>query len=1409
MKICFGCFEQYDDSFDICPHCGYAEGTEPELATYMRPGAILKERYVIGRALGHGGFSVTYLAWDALLLHKVAIKEYLPSEYATRRPGESRLTVFTGKEGEYFQFGKEKFLDEAKRLSAFQDEEGIVHVYDCFSANETAYLVMEYLDGITLSEYLKKESAVSPQGRIAPEKAIAMLTPIMLSLQRVHDSGMIHRDIAPDNIMVLKDGGVRLIDFGAARHAVHDCGKSMTVIIKDGYSPEEQYNSHGVQGPAADVYALSATLYQMMTGVTPPGAIERGEYLQQHKRDLLPPPSKYNKAITKAQETALLNGMALHTQERTQSVAELYEELTAQTPARRVQETIRKRGSFSWPLWAKIAAGVLTAAIAAGGVLLYLNRGQKPVVTKDGYVLSPNVVNMQVVDAVATAEKASLRLVVEGSDYDAGVEQGRILSQDPKSGTKLEPSSDLRATASLGKERPAGTMGDTTSMLKDAAEDYLTQMGISDKQIKWEYVSSSTEMPGTIVDQSVTPGSPLTSDSKITLRVVEEPDEPVTPLPEPPSDGSDSDGSVDIAVVVPSADSYVMIRDYVGQPFDTAKQDLRTLSLYGVKCALRYHPSIPSGSIIQQSPASGEQVLKGTGVYFVVSLGPQKQLVPNVLYKDQAEAERLLAQSGFGSAAQGVTCSYVALGHVAAQTPLGGSEAAPGTKIGLDISSDSTNQPSQSNVTINQFKPLLDLQVGETFNLADTLQYSGSAGSIVWSSSDPSSVFVDVDGYVVAIAPGAATVTVVVGGEAASCYVTVNDSRPLEMVGSVILEVGEEFPLCQQLGDIDASMVYWVSADPRVASVLWNGVVTGVAEGCTFVTALYAGQVKQCTVWVLDSDSYIKVKRFDQNTKQQDAEAALQAAGVQYAVKKVHNSQVAAGCVVDFQFNGYSDSDYYYISGTRTPDLCISSGGGTTQQPAKEPAKEPAKQPEKEQPAGKASLSVVNRPSKTTYYIGDKLNTTGLSVRYTDTAGKTQTITSGFTTNADLSSAGSKQVTVTYQGVSTTFNVTVKKPSIVLKQEKMQDGLHLSAITDPVGQRVTWSSSNPKVAYFDESGYLHAVSHGTTTITVLMSYNGVTYTDSTLLVLGDDIGQEDPVKPADYTFKIYCNLGDAYNYYGIESNIPGCNGSTVTWSVDPANADWFKDTTGAYVDSSIDCTVSASFVYNGKTYTGSIKQTAVKTAKYTFEIIFSRRILETHVAFFTIKSDIPGFWYDYADWSTTPSRYGFCSEGGAYSIDESGMKNGDTYTVTATYVYEGVTYTSSYTVTCTWAEEGNNGDTGGEDNIGGNDGNSNTTYGLVVREISEENGYVTYGFETTIPGYTSKNMAWSIISDRGTAEAVVNGDQFIVDECSMEYGENYTVQVQCVYNGRTYIGKLITHAWHSRDDDDFNVIPLP
>lgn len=799
-------------------------------------------------------------------------------------------------------------------------------------------------------------------------------------------------------------------------------------------------------------------------------------------------------------------------------------------------------------------------------------------------------------------------------------------------------------------------------------------MGLSDVQINWEYIASDDEMPGTIVSQSVTAGSTLTPSSNVTISVAQPSQTPVTPVPTTPSNGSSSSGSsssVDISELVPSEDSYVTVRDYVGQSFDTAKADLRTVSLYGVKCELRYHPSIPSGSIIQQSPEGGEKILKGSGVYFVVSLGPQKQLVPNVLYKEQGEAERLLAQSGFGSAPKAVTSSYVAPGHVAAQTPLGGSEAAPGTKISLDISSDSTSQPTQSNVTIDQFKAELDLQVGKSFNLANSLQYSGRGVSVVWSSSDPSSVTVDKSGRIEAVAPGASTITVVVGGEAASCYVTVHDNQPLEMTGSVILEVGEKLPLNQQLGNINATSVYWISSDPRVATVTNNGMLTGVSEGFAFVTALYAGQVKQCTVWVLDSDSYIKVQRFDQNTTQHDAEAALQAAGVEYTVKQVYNSPAAAGCVADFDFTGYSDSDYYYISGTRTPELSIS--GGAAQQPADTP-KEPARDPEPDKPAGKATLSITSRPNKTSYYIGDKLNTAGLTARYTDASGKAQTITSGFTTNADLSSAGSKQVTVTYQGVSTTFNVTVKTPSVTVTQEELNEGLRLYATTDPAGQDVTWSSSNTSVAYF-EGKTLHAAGSGTAVISATMTYNGRKYSGSTTVVVGDRMDKEEP---ANYSFKIYCNLYDLYNAYLIDSNIPGFNALNVTWSVTPADADWSTVDGGAYVDSTITCTVTASYVYNGRTYTDSMKQ-AADQVKYTFNIVPVYPVTGDRLVF-RIETNIPNFNAANVQWAPGPAAVTGWVEGGQYVIDRTSLSANISYWLYAIYFYNGVNYTTSISI---------------------------------------------------------------------------------------------------------------------------------
>ena len=146
INRCYGCMTTYEDYNGVCPHCGYVEGTAPENAMHLMPGVILNNRFIVGKVVGYGGFGVTYIGWDKLLAQKVAIKEYLPSEFSTRAPGNTFVTIFDGDKKEQFNSGKHKFVDEAKRLAKFTDCSGIVKVFDSFIENDTAYIVMEYVD---------------------------------------------------------------------------------------------------------------------------------------------------------------------------------------------------------------------------------------------------------------------------------------------------------------------------------------------------------------------------------------------------------------------------------------------------------------------------------------------------------------------------------------------------------------------------------------------------------------------------------------------------------------------------------------------------------------------------------------------------------------------------------------------------------------------------------------------------------------------------------------------------------------------------------------------------------------------------------------------------------------------------------------------------------------------------------------------------------------------------------------------------------------------------------------------------------------------------------------------------------------------------------------------------------------
>ena len=282
----------------------------------LRKGTRLIGRYTIEGVLGQGGFGITYLGIDELHEKKVAIKEFFPQGIVTRNiEYQDTVTVTFVGEKENYEKGKERFLKEARTMAKFSKDEGIVKALDFFEINNTAYIVMEYLEGITLKQYLRENQ------RIAPEDLIELLVPLIESLDEIHSQGMIHRDISPDNIMVLPDGRIKLMDFGAARDYTEFGEKSLSIVLKPGYAPPEQYQTHGVQGPWTDIYALCATMYKCITGENPPDAIERV------MDDSLKKISEFGIVIPPQEEAAIIKGMSVSAKDRYQDIKDFCEDL--------------------------------------------------------------------------------------------------------------------------------------------------------------------------------------------------------------------------------------------------------------------------------------------------------------------------------------------------------------------------------------------------------------------------------------------------------------------------------------------------------------------------------------------------------------------------------------------------------------------------------------------------------------------------------------------------------------------------------------------------------------------------------------------------------------------------------------------------------------------------------------------------------------------------------------------------------------------------------------------------------------------------------------------------------------------------------------------------------------------------
>ncbi len=1037
---CMKCMEEISD-VQICPYCGYVQGTAPDNAQALGSGNTLAGRYLLGDVIGAGGFGITYVGWDKSLQRKVAIKEYFPSSLATRAPGQTMVTAFSGEKQKQYLHGKERFMEEARLLMRFAGEEGIVAVYDVVEANNSVYMVMEYVDGITLKESIERF------GVVPEEQLMDFIIPVLLSLKFVHNIGYIHRDIAPDNIKCLPDGSVKLLDFGAARYAVMEASQSLSVIVKQGYTPMEQYQTHGRQGPCTDIYAIAATMYKALTGITPEESLERLE------NDTLKTPSQCGVKVSSHVENAIMTALNVRPEDRPQDIDAFIAMLMGETTGVVVTNKKKKKGF--------LAAVVVSLAllVGIGGILYAILRdpGGEPHDEDDPQIINvPNVIRKQETEAEKLLQDNQLGMIVTGGQlYDAEmieqgyIEENQVVSQDPAAQTEVEINSNVGVVLSKGKEKEY--VPSVTDMMGETALEYLTGAGFGDNfHIEVDEVYSDTNMVGTVISQSLPEDSAVDFDGTLTLTI--------------------SLGSKDAL----TGDKTVTVKDYTGQDFQTLKESLLKDDIYLVKSASIYSNEYPYGAIISQAPERGETIHSGGAVYVVTSLGMELARVPDVRYMDIADAKKALMKAGLSWKISYIQDPLTKKGLVAAQMTDPGRKVNFGTAIELQVSGDAEGVETVTAIEVLVSPDNVVLTPEQMQELI--CSYTGE-GEIIWASSNPYIAEVTDNGKVTGKHFGAATVSAAVDGNIALSYIMVEDDAVLTSMEDYTLEPGETVSLASAIPEQIRPYMEWYTSNPAVATVDHTGLVKAGEEGYTSITGVYKEQVAECGITVLKEVKYIKIPRESLLGTLKTAQNMLSSHDLTYAVEDSYNATIVAGNVIKLSYVGHKDNDNFYIQEGTKVTLFHSLGKNTIQ-----------------------SLTVKKQPQKTVYFLGEKPVYTGLVLEASYRDGTVKEITSGYAApNTALQKLGAQALTIAYDGASTYVNVTVnpvEASSIQVTPDKLScyigDKKTISVAFTPANttdKSVTVTSDKPSVVKVSGT-QLTALKAGSATITVT-SANGI------------------------------------------------------------------------------------------------------------------------------------------------------------------------------------------------------------------------------------------------------------------------------------------------------------------------------
>lgn len=477
IKLCYHCMTQIkEEKLNKCPNCGKSLTPEPVSDRYLKPGTELQNKFIVGYPIGAGGFGNTYIGWNKLLLRRVAIKEFYPEQYITRAKDRVTVSVATETLQPRFRKGLQQFIEEARSVAALQDIKGVVEISNFFEENGTGYIIMEYLEGMDVKTILKKSGNKKDY-----EWCRRVILTLLHTLREIHKRGVLHRDIAPDNIFVTREGIIKLIDFGAARHSTALANMKSEVILKVGYAPIEQYSREAPQGPYTDLYAVAALFYRMLTGQKPIPADER------MNEDTLIVPSEMGVELPEQAEMAIMVCLNIQPQYRLQSADEFMEALDGKNfvpvyEPEWILPPVEEKSSFSnMPIAARI--GIVLASIFVvlgvvfGGAAIINNTlsGEKHETLSGSDAILADLTG----ETVEEAEQELNRMGFGGYsviyEYEFSQEpEGTIIRQNPKAGA-IPEGQETVVTLYISGGQQQYTLEDFREKSIDEIRDYFAK----------------------------------------------------------------------------------------------------------------------------------------------------------------------------------------------------------------------------------------------------------------------------------------------------------------------------------------------------------------------------------------------------------------------------------------------------------------------------------------------------------------------------------------------------------------------------------------------------------------------------------------------------------------------------------------------------------------------------------------------------------------------------------------------------------------------------------------------------------------------------------------------------------------------------------------------------------------------